>query len=78
MNSLIEDRVEGETWEMDGTNADWAHVEPLQYAIPERGWALTQQVAPALIVLAWASLIAGRLACCWRHGGCDHERRMAQ
>lgn len=63
MNSLIEERVEGETWEMDGTNADWAGVEPIHYVIPGAGWALSQQVWPIFVVLAWASLIAaGSLA----------------
>lgn len=58
MNSLIEERVDGETWEMDGSNADWADVEPIQYMIPETRWALSQQAWPALIVLAWASVVA--------------------
>ena len=58
MNSLIEDRVVGERWEMDGTNADWETVEPLRYSLPDVRWAVVQQVFPALILVAWATVAA--------------------
>jgi ABC-2 type transport system permease protein len=58
MNDLIEHRVAGETWEMDGTNADWATVKPLRYSIPDVRWALREQAIPALILLAWALAVA--------------------
>jgi hypothetical protein len=58
MNSLIEDRVVGERWEMDGTNEDWASVGPLRYSLPDIRWAVLQQAAPALILFAWATAAA--------------------
>jgi ABC-2 type transport system permease protein len=58
MNSLIEDRVVGERWEMDGTNTDWASVEPLRYSPPNVGWAVSRQFVPALILFAWATVVA--------------------
>jgi ABC-2 type transport system permease protein len=63
MNELIEHRVAGESWEMDGTDADWATVEPLRYSIPDVRWALREQAIPALILLAWTlAVTAGGLA----------------
>jgi ABC-2 type transport system permease protein len=61
MNSLIEDRVVGERWEMDGTNEDWAGLAPLRYSIPTVHWALMQQGVPLVVLLTWATLAA--LAC---------------
>jgi len=58
MNSLIEERVDGERWEMDGTNSDWATVEPFRYSLPGVRWALVQQAVPGIILLAWATVAA--------------------
>jgi ABC-2 type transport system permease protein len=58
MNGLIQDRVVGERWEMDGTNADWATVAPLRYSIPDVRWAVLRQAVPALILFAWATVAA--------------------
>jgi len=57
MNHLIETRVTGERWEMDGSNADWASVTPLQYESPHAGWAVSQQAGALAILVLWATII---------------------
>jgi len=59
MNSLIEERVRGERWETDGTNADWAQVAPFEYAGPKVSWALAQQKWFFFILGLWSVLALG-------------------
>ena len=59
MNTLIEERLAGERWEMDGTDEDWATVSPLRYTSPSVGWALGQLATPLALLLAWATLVVG-------------------
>ncbi len=54
MNELIEKNVKGVDWEMDGTNEDWAKIEPFEYHIPTAGWAIGQQIQFLFVLLLWA------------------------
>jgi len=58
MNTLLENGVQGERWEMDGTNADWAKVKPFVYDIPKIGWAVRQQLPFINALALWAILAA--------------------
>jgi len=61
MNTLLEEGVQGERWEMDGTNSDWATVKPFAYEIPKTGWAIGQQRSFVVALLVWAIAAAGML-----------------
>jgi ABC-2 type transport system permease protein len=58
MNTLLEKGVQGERWEMDGTNADWASVAPFGYDIPKIDWAIRQQLPFVAILLLWGVVSA--------------------
>lgn len=62
MNTLLEQRVHGERWEMNGANVDWAKVSPFQYRTPSVGWAVGQQGVFIAILAGWAVFAAGLLA----------------
>ncbi|WP_337186341.1 DUF3526 domain-containing protein [Phenylobacterium sp.] len=53
MNSLIEARVRGAGWEMDGDGRDWSAVAPFHYASPSAGWAIARQAAFLGLLAAW-------------------------
>ena len=59
MNALLEERLAGERWEIDGTDEDWATVSPLRYTSPSVGWALGQMATPLALLVAWATLVVG-------------------
>jgi len=59
MNTLIEERVQGERWETDGTNADWAQVAAFEYAMPTASWAVMQQKWFLLGLGFWAIVAVG-------------------
>jgi ABC-2 type transport system permease protein len=61
MNSLLERRVTGDRWEIDGDNEDWATVDPFEYAFPAVGWAVRAQAPFLWVLLLWAAGSAGLL-----------------
>jgi len=62
MNTMLEEGVQGERWEMDGTNADWASVAPFTYDMPRVGWAVRQQL-PFIVTLFLWGLVSVTLLC---------------
>ncbi|WP_298918397.1 ABC transporter permease subunit [uncultured Algimonas sp.] len=62
MNDLLQQRVTGERWEMDGQNADWAKVEPFQYHNPSAFWAIRQQTGFLMVLLLWLAASWAALA----------------
>lgn len=53
MNALLEQRVRGDRWEMDGSNRDWATVTPFSYDTPRPSWAVRRQMGNLVILLVW-------------------------
>jgi len=62
MNTLLQNGVRGDRWEMDGDRDDWAKVAAFQYRMPGVGWAITRQAPFLLVLAAWALAAAALLA----------------
>ncbi|GAA6185601.1 ABC transporter permease subunit [Aliiglaciecola sp. NS0011-25] len=54
MDTILENEVHGDAWEMNGDFSDWSTVSPFEYDAPSVSWALQSQIVSVLILLLWA------------------------